>query len=68
MRIKGYRFLNNYKKIAKIDDFREQKKGQRLKNHVYKQKILKTMDKMMSWGMAAPFLMMPVTLQGIKNT
>ncbi len=26
------------------------------------------MDKMMSWGMAAPFLMMPVTLQGIKNT
>jgi hypothetical protein len=22
----------------------------------------------MSWGMSAPFLMMPVTLQGIKNT
>ncbi len=26
------------------------------------------MDKMMSWGMAALFLMMPVTLQGITNT
>jgi hypothetical protein len=26
------------------------------------------MDKMISWGMSAPFLMMPVTLQGIKNT
>ncbi len=23
---------------------------------------------MISWGMSAPFLMMPVTLQGIKNT
>jgi hypothetical protein len=26
------------------------------------------MDKMISWGMSAPFLMMPVTLQGIKKT
>ncbi len=26
------------------------------------------MDKMISGGMSAPFLMMPVTLQGIKNT
>ncbi len=23
---------------------------------------------MLSWGMSAPFLMMPVTLQGIKHT
>ncbi len=31
------------------------------------QKISKTMDKMISWGMSAPFLMMPVTLQGIEK-
>jgi hypothetical protein len=54
--------------MAKKHDFQEQKTRQRQKTTFFKQKISKTMDKMISWGMPAPFLMMPVTLQGITNT
>ncbi len=47
--------------------FRKKKKRAKGKKNVFFQKISKTMDKMKSWGMSAPFLMMPVTLQGIKK-
>jgi hypothetical protein len=68
MRKKGYGFLKNEEKIAKKHDSWEQKSTPIAKNHVFKQNLLKTMDKMMSWGMYAPFLMTSVTLLGIKNT
>ena len=67
MRKTAYRLLKNAQKMAKKHDFQEQKNAPKAKNHVFFQKISKTMDKMISWGMSAPFLMMPVTLQGIKN-
>jgi hypothetical protein len=54
--------------MAKKQDFQEQKNAPKAKNHIFIKKISKTMDKIISWGTSAPFLMMPVTLQGIKNT
>jgi hypothetical protein len=53
--------------MAKKHDFQEQKTRQRQKSR-FLWKIPKTMDIMISKGMSDPFLMMPVTLQGIKNT
>ncbi len=52
--------------MAKKHDFQEQKTRQRQKITFFR-KISKTMDKMIFLGMSAPFLMMPVTLQGIKT-
>jgi hypothetical protein len=68
MRKTAYRLLKNTQKMAKKHDFREQKNAPKAKTHNFLRKISKTMDKMISWGMSAPFLMMPVTLRGIKNT
>jgi hypothetical protein len=68
MKKTAYQLLKNAQKMAKKHDFQEQKNAPKAKNHAFLQKISKTMDKMISWGMSAPFLMMPVTLQGIKNT
>jgi hypothetical protein len=65
MRKTAYRLIKNAQKMAKKHDFPEQKTSQRQKITFFKQKISKTMDKMISWGMPAPFLMMPVTLQVI---
>jgi hypothetical protein len=68
MRKKGADSYKLTKKLPTNMISGNQKTCQRPKNHVFEQKISKTTDKMMSWGMAAPFLMMPVTLQGTKNT
>jgi hypothetical protein len=54
------------KKWPKNMIFRNKKMRQRQKITFF-QKISKMMDKMISWGMSAPFLMMPVTLQGIEK-
>jgi hypothetical protein len=67
LRKTAYRLFKKAQKMAKKHDFRE-KNAQKAKNHVCSQNISKTMDKMISWVMSAPFLIMPVTLQGIKNT
>jgi hypothetical protein len=67
MRKKGYRFLKKDEKIAKKYDFWEQKNAPKARKSRFLTKNFKKMDKMMSWGMSAQFLMMPVTLQGIKN-
>ncbi len=59
--------LKKSQKNGQKYDFWEQNNAPKAKNHVFKQKIPKTMNKMMSWGMSAPFLKMPVTLRGIKK-
>jgi hypothetical protein len=66
MRKTVYQLLKNAQKMAKKHDFQEQKTHQKQKIMFFR-KISKSMDKMISWGMSAPFLMMPVTLQGIKK-
>jgi hypothetical protein len=67
MRKKGYRFLNNDEKFAENMISRNKKCAKSKIITFLNKKISKTMDKMVSWGMSAPCLMMPVTLQSIKN-
>jgi hypothetical protein len=45
--------------------FRNKKRAKGKKT--FFRKISKTMDKIISWGMSAPFLMMAVTLQGLNK-
>jgi hypothetical protein len=57
--------LKNDKKIAKKHDFREQKNVPKAKKSRFITKNDKNDD---SWDKSSPFLVIPVTLQGIKNT